>query len=72
MLRSQRSSLSAPRATIFNPTGKLPNHKKARGSSVPAIRPEALAEGIDVVVDGQEITITLPGAETELVRLGNR
>jgi len=37
-----------------------------------AIRPEALAEGIDVVVDGQEISITLPGAGTELVRLGNR
>ena len=37
-----------------------------------AIRPQALAEGIDVAVDGQEISITLPGAETELVRLGNR
>ncbi len=35
-----------------------------------AIRPEALAEGIDVAVDGQEITITLPGGDTELVRLG--
>jgi hypothetical protein len=37
-----------------------------------AIRPEALAEGIDVVVAGQEITVTLPGDDVELVRLGNR
>lgn len=37
-----------------------------------AIRPEALAEGIDVVVAGQEITVTLPGDDAELVRLGNR
>jgi len=37
-----------------------------------AIRPEALAEGIDIAVDGHEITVTLPGDDTELVRLGNR
>ncbi|WBQ01878.1 DUF2264 domain-containing protein [Kribbella sp. CA-293567] len=37
-----------------------------------AIRPEALAEGIQVAVDGQEITLTLPGDDTEVVRLGNR
>jgi hypothetical protein len=37
-----------------------------------SIRPEALAEGIDVVVSGQEVTITLPGDDTEVVRLGNR
>lgn len=35
-----------------------------------AMRPEALAEGIDVAVSGQEITITLPGDDTEVVRLG--
>lgn len=37
-----------------------------------AIRPEALAEGIAVAVDGHEITLTLPGDDTEIVRLGNR
>jgi hypothetical protein len=37
-----------------------------------AIRPEALAEGIRVAVDGKEITLTLPGDDTEIVRLGNR
>ncbi|WP_020384723.1 DUF2264 domain-containing protein [Kribbella catacumbae] len=37
-----------------------------------AIRPEALAEGIDIAVDGQEITVTLPGDDVEIVRLGNR
>jgi hypothetical protein len=37
-----------------------------------AIRPEALAEGIAVAVDGHEITLTLPGDDTEMVRLGNR
>jgi hypothetical protein len=37
-----------------------------------AIRPEALAEGIDIAVAGQEITVTLPGDDTEIVRLGNR
>jgi hypothetical protein len=36
-----------------------------------AIRPEALAEGIAVAVDGYEITLTLPGDDTEIVRLGN-
>jgi hypothetical protein len=35
-----------------------------------AMRPEALAEGIDVAVSGQEVTITLPGDDTEVVRLG--
>jgi hypothetical protein len=37
-----------------------------------AIRPDALAEGIAVAVDGHEITLTLPGDDTEIVRLGNR
>ena len=37
-----------------------------------AIRPETLAEGIDVAVSGQEITITLPADDTEVVPLGNR
>jgi hypothetical protein len=37
-----------------------------------AIRPEALAEGIAVAVDGHEITLTLPADDTEIVRLGNR
>jgi hypothetical protein len=35
------------------------------------MRPEVLAEGIDVAVSGQEITITLPGDDVEVVRLGN-
>ncbi|NEA32697.1 DUF2264 domain-containing protein [Streptomyces sp. SID13031] len=37
-----------------------------------AIRPEALAEAIQVTVDGYEITLTLPGDDTEIVRMGNR
>ncbi|QNE17423.1 DUF2264 domain-containing protein [Kribbella qitaiheensis] len=37
-----------------------------------AIPPEALADGIELAVTGHEITITLPGAGTETVRLGNR
>ncbi|GAA3539398.1 DUF2264 domain-containing protein [Kribbella ginsengisoli] len=37
-----------------------------------AIRPEALAEGIAVAVDGHEITLTLPGDDTEIVRMRNR
>jgi hypothetical protein len=36
-----------------------------------AMHPEAVAEGIDVAVSDQEITITLPGDDTEVVRLGN-
>jgi hypothetical protein len=35
-----------------------------------AIPPEALADGIELAVSGHEVTITLPGAETETVRLG--
>jgi hypothetical protein len=35
-----------------------------------AMRPGALAEGIGIAVSGQEITITLPGDDTEVVRLG--
>jgi hypothetical protein len=37
-----------------------------------ALPPAAFAEGIELVVEGHEITITLPGAGTETVRLGNR
>jgi hypothetical protein len=37
-----------------------------------AIPPEALAEGLELAVVDHEITITLPGAGTETVRLGNR
>ncbi|WP_112239958.1 DUF2264 domain-containing protein [Kribbella monticola] len=37
-----------------------------------AIPPQAFADGIEVVVNGHEITITLPGSGTETVRLGNR
>ncbi|WP_432935522.1 DUF2264 domain-containing protein [Kribbella sp. CA-253562] len=37
-----------------------------------ALAPQALAEGIDVAVQGREITITLPGGDTEIVMLGNR
>jgi hypothetical protein len=37
-----------------------------------ALPPAAFAEGIELVVAGHEITITLPGAGTETVRLGNR
>ncbi|TDU84478.1 hypothetical protein EV138_6949 [Kribbella voronezhensis] len=37
-----------------------------------AIPPQALADGIELVVSGHEITITLPGSGTETVRLGNR
>jgi hypothetical protein len=35
-----------------------------------AIRPESLAEGIKVDVSGLQVTITLPGEDTEVVRLG--
>jgi hypothetical protein len=37
-----------------------------------ALPPAAFAEGIELAVAGHEITITLPGAGTETVRLGNR
>ncbi|TWD84286.1 hypothetical protein FB561_5461 [Kribbella amoyensis] len=36
------------------------------------IPPKSLAEGIGVAVEGEEITITLPGGDTEIVRLGVR
>jgi hypothetical protein len=36
-----------------------------------AIPPQSLAEGIGVAVDGHEITVTLPGGDTESVRLGS-
>ncbi|HWD82508.1 MAG TPA: hypothetical protein VG497_26595, partial [Kribbella sp.] len=35
-----------------------------------ALRPEALAEGIDVRVDGTAVRIGLPGGDTEVVELG--
>lgn len=35
-----------------------------------ALRPEALAEGIDVAVDGATVRISLPGGGTEVVELG--
>jgi hypothetical protein len=36
-----------------------------------AIRPETLAEGIKVDVSGQDVTIALPGGDSEVVRLGS-
>jgi hypothetical protein len=36
-----------------------------------AQRPEALAEGIDVSVDGTTVRIALPGGDTEVVVLGS-
>jgi hypothetical protein len=36
------------------------------------LAPQALADGIDVQVEDREITITLPGGDTEIVVLGNR
>jgi hypothetical protein len=36
-----------------------------------ALRPEALAEGIDVSVDGTTVRIALPGGDTEVVVLGS-
>jgi hypothetical protein len=35
-----------------------------------ALRPEALAEGIDVTVDGTTVRIGLPGGDVEVVELG--
>ncbi|GAA1716803.1 DUF2264 domain-containing protein [Kribbella yunnanensis] len=35
-----------------------------------ALRPEALAEGIDVAVDGRTVRISLPGGGSEVVTLG--
>lgn len=37
-----------------------------------ALRPEALAEGIDVAVDGTTVRISLPGDGTEMLELGRR
>ncbi|TDO47734.1 hypothetical protein EV643_10840 [Kribbella sp. VKM Ac-2527] len=37
-----------------------------------AIPPEGLADAIQVTVEGREITITLPGGDAEIVRLGSR
>jgi hypothetical protein len=36
-----------------------------------ALRPEALAEGIDVAVDGSTVRISLPGGDREVVELGS-
>jgi hypothetical protein len=35
-----------------------------------ALRPEALAEGIEVAVDGTTVRLTLPGGGTEVVEMG--
>jgi hypothetical protein len=37
-----------------------------------ALRPEALAEGIDVTVDGTTVRISLPGGRVQVVELGRR